>query len=41
MLVPGSVAQKTEQFTSVIREPWKLEVTVRHSDIAKFGTRDQ
>ena len=38
---PGSVVQKTDQYTSVIREPGKLEVTVRKSDIAKFGTRDQ
>ena len=33
--------QKTEQYTSVIREPGKLEVTVRNSDIAQFGTRDE
>ena len=33
--------QKTDQYTSVIREPGKLEVTVRNSDIAKFGTRDE
>ena len=38
VLAPGSVVQKTDQFTSVIREPGKLEVTVRNSDIAKFGT---
>ena len=25
----------------MIREPGKLEVTVRNSDIAKFGTRDE
>ena len=41
VLAPGSVVQKTDQYTSVIREPGKLEVTVRNSDIAKFGTRDQ
>ena len=40
-LAPGSVVQKTDQYTSVIREPGKLEVTVRNSDIAKFGTHDE
>ena len=30
-----------DQNTSVIREPGKVEVTVRNSDIAKFGTRDE
>ena len=41
VLAPGSVVQKTDQNTSVKREPGKLEVTVRNSDIAKFGTRDE
>ena len=41
VLAPGSVVQKTDQFTSVIREPGKLEVTVRNSDIANFVTRDE
>ena len=41
MLAPGSVVQKTDQYTSVIRESGKLEVTVRNSDIAKFGTHDE
>ena len=40
-MVPGSVVQKTDQYTSVIREPGKLEVTVRNSDIAEFGTQDE
>ena len=40
-LAPGSVDQKTDQLTSVIREPGKLEVTVQNSGIAKFGTRDE
>ena len=40
VLAPGSVVQKTDQYTSVIREPGKLEVTFRNSDIAKFGNRD-
>ena len=33
--------QKTDQYTSVICEPWKLESTVSKSDIAKFGTHDE
>ena len=41
VLAPGSVVQKTDQFTSVIRETVKIEVTVRNSDIAKFDTRDE
>ena len=39
VLTPGSVVQKTDQFT--IREPGKLEVTVRKSNIAKYVTRDE
>ena len=41
VLAPGSIVQKTDQYTSVIREPGKVEVTVRNRDIAKFGTRDE
>ena len=41
VLTPRSVVQKTDQYTSVIREPGKMEVTVRNSDIAKFGTREE
>ena len=41
VLAAGSVVQKTDQFTSVIREPGKLEVTVINSDIIKFGIRDE
>ena len=41
VLAPGSVVKKTDQYTSVIREPGKMEVTVRNSDIAKFGTREE
>ena len=41
VLAPGSVVQKTDQYTTVIREPGKMEVTVRNSDIAKFGTREE
>ena len=40
VLAPGSVVQKTDQYTSVFREPGKLEVTVRKSEIREFGTRD-
>ena len=38
-LAPSLVVQKTDHHTSVIREPGKLDVTFRNSDIAKFGTR--
>ena len=41
ILAPGSVVQEADQYTSEIRETGKLEVTVRNSDIAKFGTRDE
>ena len=41
VLAPGSVVQKADQYISVIREPGKMEVTVRNSDIAKFGTREE
>ena len=30
-----------DQYTSVNREPGKIDATVRNSDIAKFGTRDK
>ena len=38
---PGSVVQKTDQYTSVIRKPGKVVVTVRISDIAKYKTPDE
>ena len=41
VLAPGSVAQKTDNFTSINRERGNLDVTVRISDIAKFGTRNE
>ena len=41
VLAPVSVVQKAYHNASVIREPGKLEVTVRNSDIAKFGNRDE
>ena len=41
VLAPESVLQKTDQYTSGIREPGKREVTVRNNDIAKFSTREE
>ena len=41
VLAPGSVVQKTDQFTPLIREPGKLEARVRNRDIAKCGNRDE
>ena len=40
-LAPGSTVKKVEKNTLVIREPGQLNVTVRNSDIAKLGTRDE
>ena len=40
VLAPGSVVQKTDKYTSVIREPGAI-VTVRNSDIEKIGTREE
>ena len=39
VLVPGSSVVKTDTFTSVIKEPGKGDVTIRNSDLAKFGTK--
>ena len=39
MLVPGSSVVKTDKLTSRIREPGKRDVTIRNSDLAKFGTK--
>ena len=39
MLAPGSSVVKTDTFTSVIMEPGKRDVTIRNSDLAKFGTK--
>ena len=41
VLAPGFLAQKTDNFTSINREPGNLDVTVRISNIAKFGTRNE
>ena len=38
ILAPGSSVDKTDAYTSVIKEPGKWEVTIRNSDLAKFGT---
>ena len=39
VLAPGSSVFKTTENTSVIKEPGKREVTIRNSDLAKFGTK--
>ena len=39
VLVPASSVVKTDKFTSVIKEPGKRDVTIRNSDLAKFGTK--
>ena len=39
MLAPGSSVVKTNTFTSVIKEPGKRDVTIRNSNLAKFGTK--
>ena len=39
VLAPGSTVCKISPTTSVVKEPYKQEVRVRNSDIAKFGTR--
>ena len=38
-LAPGSTVVRTSDTTTVIKEPGVPEVSVRNSDIAKFGTR--
>ena len=39
VLAPGSSVVKTDTFISVIKEPGKRDVTIRNSDLAKFGTK--
>ena len=39
VLAPGFSVVKTITFTSVIKEPGKRDVTIRNSDLAKFGTK--
>ena len=39
VLAPRSSVIKTNENTSVIKEPGKREVTIRNSDLAKFGTK--
>ena len=39
VLAPGLSVIKTNENTSVIKEPGKREVTIRNSDLAKFGTK--
>ena len=38
-LAPGSMVVRTSDTTTIIKEPGVPEVSVRNSDIAKFGTR--
>ena len=39
VLAPGCSVVKTDIYTSVIKEPGKRDVTIRNSDLAKFGTK--
>ena len=39
VLAPGSSVVKTDKYISVIKEPGKRDVTIRNSDLAKFGTK--
>ena len=41
VLAPGSSVVKTDTFTSVINEPGNKDVTIRNSDLAKFGTKGE
>ena len=38
LLAPGFSVVKTDTFTSVIKEPGKRDVTIRNSNLGKFGT---
>ena len=38
-MAPGSSVVKTDTYTSVIKKPRKKDVTIRNSDLAKFGTK--
>ena len=38
-MAPGYSVFKTDAYNSVIKEPGKREVTIRNSDLAKFGTK--
>ena len=39
VLAPGSSVIKSNAYTSIKKEPWKREVTIRNSALAKFGTK--
>ena len=39
VLALGSSVDKTDAYTSVTKEPGKREVTIRNSDLAKFGNK--
>ena len=38
VLAPVSTVIKTNEQTSILKEPGKKEVMIRNSDLAKFGT---
>ena len=40
-MAPGFSVVKTDSYTSVIKEPGKREVTIRNSDLAKFGNKTE
>ena len=39
ILAPGSCVIKSKDHNTIIKEPGKREVTIRDSDLAKFGTK--
>ena len=39
VLAPGSPVIKSDAYTSMKKEPRKRKVTIRNSDLAKFGTK--
>ena len=41
VLAPSSSMVKTDTFASVIKESGKIDVTIRNSDLAKFGTKTE
>ena len=41
VLAPGSSVIKTNEYTSVIKEHGKRDVTIRNSNLAKFGTKTE
>ena len=39
ILAPGSSVIKSNELISIIKDPGKRKVTIRKSDLAKFGTK--